>query len=58
MSFTPHLQFSHFGIYVTDLDKMVDFYTRFLGFMIADRGMAAIGMEMLTAGVWPGEWGR
>ncbi|HUR59044.1 MAG TPA: VOC family protein [Opitutaceae bacterium] len=29
---------SHFGIFVTDIAKMVDFYTRFLGFIVSDRG--------------------
>lgn len=32
------LTLSHVGIYVTDMARMVDFYTRFLGFAIADRG--------------------
>lgn len=32
------LTLSHVGIYVTDMPRMVDFYTRFLGFAIADRG--------------------
>lgn len=32
------LWFSHIGLFVTDIDKMVDFYTRFLGFMVSDRG--------------------
>ncbi len=32
------ITFSHVGVYVTDLDKMVDFYTRFLGFVVSDRG--------------------
>ncbi len=32
------LQFSHVGIYVTDLATMVDFYHRVLGFPITDRG--------------------
>jgi len=32
------LQFSHVGIYVTDLEKMADFYHRVLGFPITDRG--------------------
>jgi catechol 2,3-dioxygenase len=37
----PHafdLQFSHVGIYVTDLAKMTDFYHRVLGFPITDEG--------------------
>ncbi len=29
---------SHFGIHVTDLDRMVDFYTRVLGLLVTDRG--------------------
>jgi catechol 2,3-dioxygenase-like lactoylglutathione lyase family enzyme len=37
------LTLSHVGIYVTDMARMVDFYTRFLGFAIADRGPAANG---------------
>ena len=32
------LQFSHVGIYVTDIEKMADFYHRVLGFPITDRG--------------------
>lgn len=35
---TINLQFSHVGIYVTDLPKMVDFYHRVLGFPITDEG--------------------
>jgi len=36
MSFS--LAFTHAGIYVTDMDRMVDFYTRVVGFAVADRG--------------------
>lgn len=32
------LEFSHVGLFVTDLDKMADFYHRVLGFPITDRG--------------------
>lgn len=32
------VSFSHCGIFVTDLDRMVDFYTRYLGFVVSDRG--------------------
>jgi catechol 2,3-dioxygenase-like lactoylglutathione lyase family enzyme len=32
------LAISHVGIYVKDMQPMVDFYTRFMGFAIADRG--------------------
>jgi catechol 2,3-dioxygenase len=38
MSPSFDLQFSHVGIYVTDLAKMTDFYHRVLGFPITDRG--------------------
>lgn len=34
----PALAISHIGIYVTDLPKMVDFYTRILGFTVTDDG--------------------
>ena len=30
--------FSHCGIFVTDLDRMVGFYTKYLGFVVTDRG--------------------
>jgi catechol 2,3-dioxygenase-like lactoylglutathione lyase family enzyme len=35
--------FSHFGINVTDLARMEDFYTRALGLLVSDRG--ALGPE-------------
>jgi len=38
MSDVPALSISHIGIYVTDVDKMIDFYTRILGFTVTDRG--------------------
>jgi catechol 2,3-dioxygenase len=40
------ITFSHVGIYVTDLNKMVDFYTRFLGFVVSDRGKFPGGAEL------------
>src|SRR5689334_5290815 len=33
-----HLTLSHVGVFVTDMPKMLDFYTGFLGFAISDRG--------------------
>lgn len=30
---------SHFGIYVTDIGRMVDFYTRVFGLTVTDRGV-------------------
>jgi catechol 2,3-dioxygenase len=32
------VSFSHFGIHVTDLARMEDFYTRVLGLLVSDRG--------------------
>ena len=34
----PALSFSHFGMFVRDLERMADFYSRVLGFAISDRG--------------------
>jgi catechol 2,3-dioxygenase len=39
MSSRPHLQFAHMGIYVRDMEKMYDFYTRVLGFHVSDEGI-------------------
>ena len=36
MSFS--LSLTHLGVYVTDMARMVDFYTRVLGFAVSDRG--------------------
>lgn len=33
------LTFSHLGIYVTDMEKMTDFYSRILGFPVTDHGL-------------------
>ena len=37
------LTLSHVGVFVTDMPKMVDFYTGFLGFAVSDRGTLADG---------------
>ena len=34
----PGFCFSHFGMYVTDIARMEDFYTRLLDFTVTDRG--------------------
>jgi catechol 2,3-dioxygenase-like lactoylglutathione lyase family enzyme len=34
----PGFSFSHFGMYVTDMKKMEDFYTRILDFTVTDQG--------------------
>jgi catechol 2,3-dioxygenase-like lactoylglutathione lyase family enzyme len=33
------LTLSHVGVFVTDMPRMVDFYTRFMGFVVSDRGV-------------------
>ena len=38
MTSVPRLSFSHVGIFVTDIARMEDFYTRVLGFTVTDRG--------------------
>jgi len=34
----PGFSFSHFGMFVTDIAKLEDFYTRLLDFTVTDRG--------------------
>ncbi len=38
---------SHVGIYVTDLPRMLDFYSGFLGFAVSDRGPTRDGGEIV-----------
>jgi catechol 2,3-dioxygenase len=40
------LSFSHVGLYVMDMARMVDFYSRVLGFAVTDRGK--LGTATLT----------
>ncbi len=42
----PAAAFSHFWIFVRDLDRMVDFYTGALGLVVTDRGPLADGLEL------------
>lgn len=37
------IQFSHCGIFVRDVQRTVDFYTHYLGFVVTDRGPIAGG---------------
>ena len=46
MTSVPSLAFSHMGMFVTDLARMEDFYTRVLGFTVTDRG--ELGSTALT----------
>ena len=41
------LTLSHVGVFVTDMPKMVDFYTNFLGFAESDRGETSTGGEIV-----------
>ncbi len=34
----PALSFSHFGMFVRDIERMADFYSRVLGFAVSDSG--------------------
>jgi catechol 2,3-dioxygenase-like lactoylglutathione lyase family enzyme len=38
MSSIPNAQLTHLGIFVNDLDRMVDFYTAMFGMVVSDRG--------------------
>jgi len=44
---TPAPVFSHFGINVTDLPRMEDFYTRVLGLLVSDRGALPSGPTLV-----------
>jgi len=41
----PSVSFDHFGIFVTDLDKMSRFYERVLGFVTTDSGTGSTGLK-------------
>jgi catechol-2,3-dioxygenase len=45
MSFS--LTLSHVGVFVTDMPRMVDFYSGFLGFAVSDRGETSNGGEIV-----------
>jgi catechol 2,3-dioxygenase len=40
------MSFSHVGLFVTDLPKMVEFYTRILGLVVSDREVREDGSEI------------
>jgi len=44
----PKFELSHIGLWVTDMDKMRDFYTRLLGFNVMDQGQLPNGGLRLT----------
>jgi len=39
-------QLTHFGIHTVDLDRMVDFYTRVMGFVVSDSGTGSSGARI------------
>ena len=40
------LTLSHCGIFVVDIDRMVDFYSGYLGFAVSDRGKTSTGGDI------------
>ena len=44
---TLSAQLTHFGVHTTDLDRMVDFYTRVMGFVISDHGTGRSGARVV-----------
>ncbi len=43
MTAIPYSELGHVGIYVTDLDRMIAFYGRVLGYVVNDRGSPPLG---------------
>jgi catechol-2,3-dioxygenase len=39
-------QLTHFGIHATDLARMIDFYTRVMGFVVSDSGVGRSGARV------------
>jgi len=44
---TLSAQLTHFGIHAVDLDRMVDFYTRVMGFVVSDHGTSRSGSRVV-----------
>jgi len=44
----PNIRLSHFELYVADVAKMENFYTRHLGFVVTDRGEGKNAMVFLS----------
>ena len=43
---TLSAQLTHFGVHTTDLDRMVDFYKRVMGFVVSDSGTGRSGARV------------
>lgn len=46
MTALPTINFTHTGVFCADLDNMVDFYCRVLGFVVSDQGVASTGHRL------------
>ena len=46
--FFPNISLSHFELYVRDIISMEEFYSRYLGFVVTDRGEGENGMVFLS----------
>lgn len=46
MAYVPYTKLGHVGITVRDLDRMVEFYCRVLGYTLSDRGVTFRGDEL------------
>jgi len=42
----PEMSFGHIGLNVTEMDRMVEFYTGVMGFSVTDRGRGSRGGEL------------
>lgn len=46
MAALPTIQFTHCGIFCSDLEMMVDYYRKHLGFVVSDKGVASTGHRL------------
>jgi catechol-2,3-dioxygenase len=46
MAALPKIQFTHCGIFCSDLEMMVDYYRKHLGFVVSDKGVASTGHRL------------
>ncbi|MCI0151417.1 VOC family protein [Paraburkholderia sediminicola] len=46
MSGLPRIQFTHCGLFCSDLDKTVEYYKNVLGFVVSDKGVASTGHRL------------
>lgn len=46
MATLPRINFTHTGVFCSDLDNMVAFYCQKLGFVVSDKGVASTGHRL------------